>query len=116
MSAHTPGPWWFGIAYEPERGSVPLDYRSGGYCDNPMIFGAGGEHIVGCGEYNVFEKVDDLRLMLAAPMMLAALRDAEVALSRYEFAGAKSMDGGIGAIDSALANIRDAIAKATEAA
>ena len=60
----------------------------------------------------VVDKIEDARLMRAAPTLLAALMEAESALMRCEFVGKSAMDGGIGAIDSALINIRAAIAKA----
>jgi hypothetical protein len=73
-SKHTPGPWWFGISCEAQRGPVALNYRSGGHYSNPAIFGADGTEIVGCDEYNVFGEVADIRLMIAAPELYAALK------------------------------------------
>ena len=57
--AATPGPWQFGISeWNQETNKVvsvkPFDYESGGYCDNPGIFGATDRMIVGCDEYDVF--------------------------------------------------------------
>ncbi len=39
-----------------------------------------------------------------------ALKDADIALARCEFVGAKAMDGGDGAIDIALVKVRAALA------
>jgi len=74
MNKHTPGPWWFGISCEPERGAVPFDYKSGNFFDNGAIFGAAGEEVVGCGEYNVFSSAANVRLIAAAPELLEMLR------------------------------------------
>jgi hypothetical protein len=50
-----------------------MDYKSGGYSQNPAIMGADGQHIVGCDEYDVFENKADIALILAAPDLYAAL-------------------------------------------
>jgi hypothetical protein len=73
MSKYTPGPWFYGVAYEPQRGPVPFNYRSPGYYENAGIIGANGATIVGCDEYDVFDNQADTRLMVAAPDMLEAL-------------------------------------------
>lgn len=57
--AAPPGPWKFGISeWEPDTGSIvqvkPFDYNSGSYSDNPYIFDAKGNTVVGCDEYDVF--------------------------------------------------------------
>lgn len=72
--AHTPGPWFYGISYEPERGPVPFDYESPGYYENSGILAADGTTVVGCGEYTIFNSPEDVRLMVAAPDMLEALK------------------------------------------
>jgi hypothetical protein len=76
---HTPGPWYYGIAGESERGPQPLSYRGPGYYDNAGVL-AGSTTIVGCDEYDVFgpygneaEREANVRLICAAPDLLAAL-------------------------------------------
>ena len=76
MNKHTPGPWFYGICYEPEKGPIPIEHQSPGYYDNPAIMGANGEHVVGCSEYNVFQNKSDIALLTAAPELLEALKDA----------------------------------------
>jgi len=81
---HTPGPWKFCIAFEPERGEVPPDYSGHGFCDNPAIYGAEDTFIVGCDEYDVFDNPDDTRLILAAPELLEALKYARRFLNQND--------------------------------
>lgn len=69
----TPGPWFYGIAYNPERGPIPYDYKSPGYFDNAGIIAASGETIVGCDEYDVFNSVEDAKLLCAAPELYAVV-------------------------------------------
>jgi len=71
---YTPGPWHYGKAYNPEGGSVPFDYASSGYYDNPGVIGANGVTVVGCDEYYVFNSPADARLIAAAPDLLEALQ------------------------------------------
>ena len=64
-----------------DRGDLPLDHDAGweSHLENPMIVDADGNRIVGHGEYHVFgekNRVDNLRLLLAAPELLAALKYA----------------------------------------
>jgi len=79
MSKHTPGPWFYGIAYVPDKGEQPLDYMGPGYYDNAGIL-AGEETIVGCDEYDIFgpmnkeERQANIRLIAAAPDLLEALQ------------------------------------------
>jgi hypothetical protein len=74
---HTPGPWFYGIAYEPEKGEQPLSYRGPGYYQNPGLLSASGETIVGCDEYDIFgplreeEREANICLIAAAPELLA---------------------------------------------
>jgi hypothetical protein len=81
MSKHTPGPWFFGVegwdddARRRKPVAKPFDYSGPGYYDNPSIFGANGEEIVGCDEYMVFRNPDDIRLLVAAPELLEALKN-----------------------------------------
>ena len=85
MSKHTPGPWIFGVeewdgdddASRRKPVAKPLDYCGPGYYDNPSIFGANGEEIVGCDEYMVFRNPADIRLLVAAPDLLEALKNLE---------------------------------------
>ena len=72
----TPGPWFYGIAYHPEKGPQPLDYTGPGYYDNPGIIGANGNTLVGCDEYDVFDNPRDTALMVAAPELHAACQAA----------------------------------------
>lgn len=60
------GPFWYGIDGDPERGPVPLDYKSPGYYDCTAIFDANGEKVVGCGEYMIFNGVEAVNLLLDA--------------------------------------------------
>ena len=80
---HTPGPWfWTTTPYSyqgsPEERQVSVYYRSPGYYDNLYLAGATGP-VVGCDEYNVFDgdspeqRIANMRLLAAAPEMLAAL-------------------------------------------
>jgi hypothetical protein len=83
MSKHTPGPWIFGVEEwvgdpwrdEPVAKPVakPFDYSGPGHYDNPSIFGADGNEIVGCDEHMVFRNPADIRLLVAAPDLLEAL-------------------------------------------
>lgn len=75
----TPGPWFYGIAFEPQRGPVPLDYDSGGHSYNAGIIGADGETVAGCDEYHIFGPSDpdvqkaNISLIAAAPDLYEAL-------------------------------------------
>ena len=77
---HTPGPWTFGIekldddTLKRRVSEQPFDYRGPGFYDNPSIYGADGEEVVGCDEYYVFSGPADARLIAAAPELLEALR------------------------------------------
>lgn len=77
---HTPGPWFYGVAYDPERGPQPLTYRGSGYYANAGILAPNGETIVGCDEYDVFgpmceqpEREANCALLAASPKLLEAL-------------------------------------------
>lgn len=68
---HTPGPWkWTNGDYEVDHKT----YESPGYYENLHLEGPNGETIVGCGEYDVFGKVEDRCLLQAAPALLEALK------------------------------------------
>jgi hypothetical protein len=72
----------------------PVDYNPGGYGENPCILDANGRIVAGNDEYYVFSGPDDIRLMLAAPDLLNALKalvDACPATfdTRHELAAAK---------------------------
>lgn len=55
----TPGPWFVGVAYEPERGPVDAEYKSPGHYDNiGVISSTTGDTAVGCDEYHVFSDFD----------------------------------------------------------
>jgi len=89
MNKHTPGPWVFGVeewdddARRRKPVAKPFDYSGPGYYDNPSIFGANGNEIVGCDEYMVFRNPDDIRLLAAAPDLLEALKDTLQLLEVY---------------------------------
>lgn len=91
--AHTPGPWFYGISYEPERGPVPFDYESPGYYENSGILAADGTTVVGCGEYTIFNSPEDARLMVAAPDMLAALKIVNTLIAEASMTGFNCHDG-----------------------
>lgn len=59
-------PWFYGIAYEPEKGSIPYDYKSPGNYDNAGIISANGDTVVGCDEYNLFNKEGVAELIIRA--------------------------------------------------
>ena len=82
------------VATSPRGLKIVVARVAGGYKKR----GANAAHIVRC----VNSHAD----------LLAALEEAETALMRCEFAGAKAMDGGMGAIDSALIVVRAALSKA----
>jgi len=72
--------WIFGINGFDENDKYgvvekPLNYKSPLHCsDNPSIFDENGDEVVGCDEYDVFNR-KYLPLLLAAPDLLAALED-----------------------------------------
>ena len=97
--AATPGPWKFGISsWGLETTEVvcvkPFDYDSGGYSDNPGIFGEGDRMVVGCDEYDVFRSTADkayltamdptttLRLLDEMARLRGLLRRAEAIIER----------------------------------
>ena len=76
----TPGPWKYGkkgyATYDAETQTIrelPLDYLPVEYGCGTTIFGANDEEIAGNDEYQVFNKAEDLALMLAAPDIYEAL-------------------------------------------
>lgn len=76
IQAATPGPVYYGIAYNRERGPIPFDYKAPGYYDNPGINSATADvTIVGCDEYNIFNSPADAALIVAAVNDYAALLD-----------------------------------------
>lgn len=77
---NSPAPWRY-VKCDPmeddDRGEVPLDYDPEDYIENPRIIDVDGKTVVGNGEYHVFgqlNRVDNVRLMLAAPDLLAVLQ------------------------------------------
>jgi hypothetical protein len=92
-SGHSPGPWFYGIAYAEERGPVPFDYKSPGYYDNTGIIANDGTTVVGCGEYNVFHSPADARLLTAAPDLLEALDELVSLLEPFEADGCLGIPG-----------------------
>lgn len=65
---------------------LPLDYDPDSYGGNPQIIDADGNKVVGHGEYHVFgevNRVDNVRLLLAAPKLLAMLE--QIADAEYGF-------------------------------
>ena len=110
---HTPGPWRFGIQTYNEivsNGIVekPFDYTGPGYYDNPYIFGADGNYIVGSDEYDIFSSPENTRLIVAAPDLLEALLIAERFVAQFE----EEVDYVGGQADT-INTIHAAIAKAT---
>jgi len=81
MSKHSPGPWIFGVeewdddAARRKPVAKPFDYSGPGHYDNPSIFGADGNEIVGCDEYMVFRNPADIRLLVAAPDLLSVCKE-----------------------------------------
>lgn len=75
MSGYTKGPWRFGIKDDDEIIEKPITYCGPGFYDNPSIFGADGSNIVGNDEYLVFDKPENIALILAAPDLLEALEN-----------------------------------------
>ena len=76
----TPGPWKYGrkgyATYDAETQTIrelPLDYRPVEYGCGATIFGANDEEIAGNDEYQVFNKPEDVALILAAPDLYYAL-------------------------------------------
>ena len=74
---HTPGPWIFGIRGDEMPIEKPFDYCGPGYYDNPAIFGSDGSEVAGCDEYMIFNNEADVRLIVAAPDLLDALKRIE---------------------------------------
>jgi hypothetical protein len=80
MSKHSLAPWRFvadsldNETFDYLKKDVPYDYHSGEYADNPFIVDANGETVVGCDEYYVFSKPENVRLMVHAPELLEALK------------------------------------------
>jgi hypothetical protein len=76
MTKHSPGPWRFENL---DGEAVPFDWCSGRFYNNPSVVDANGNHVVGCGEYLVFEGHDDAQraanvaLIVSAPEMHAEL-------------------------------------------
>lgn len=121
---HTPGPWRFvangemGDDCNVPRVPVPFDFTGPGYYNNPSIEGPGGETVVGCGEYLVFDpnfnsekgtRAANVALMCAAPELLAALIHARALVASRDVV----MDrAALKMYDEAIA--RAAIAKATQ--
>ena len=75
----TPGPWKYGQSkYDYDAGKrtfveLPLTYKASHFGEGASIFGADGTEIAGNDEYQVFNKPEDIALMLAAPDMYDAL-------------------------------------------
>lgn len=76
----TPGPWTWTNGNEEV---VDATYEGpGGYYDNPCLEGQDGTIIVGCGEYNVFNKIADKHLIAAAPELYEALQKCAAWIER----------------------------------
>lgn len=79
---HTPGPWKYGQSkydYDAAKKTfveLPLTHQASHFGDGASIFGADGTEIAGNDEYQVFNKPEDVALMLAAPDMYEALQCA----------------------------------------
>ncbi len=104
LPEYTPGPWKYYAGTDDDCNPKPCDWRtfkSVGYYGNPKLIGANGAEVVGCDEYNVFNKAD-MPLIAAAPDMLEALQIASVSC------GFKQLN------TAAQKLILAAIAKATE--
>lgn len=88
--------WTFGIEgfYEDDNYRVierPLNYESQGYSFNPYIFDESGEQVVGCDEYDVFNR-KYLPLLLAAPDLLTTLEDVLSAVEPLHVQGYHYID------------------------
>jgi hypothetical protein len=89
MSKHSLAPWRFvADSFDKEtfdylKKDVPYDYHSGEYADNPFIVDANGETVVGCDEYYVFSKPENVRLMVHAPELLEALKLGITAIGEH---------------------------------
>ena len=75
-----PWPWKFGISdyhtstKKYEITEMPFNYEPGRHYNNPSIYAANGEEVVGCDEYYVFHSEQAVRLLTAAPELLDALQ------------------------------------------
>lgn len=101
MSEHTPGPWQW-----TSDGHPIIDlarFRSPGYYNNPELHGPNGEDIITCGEYTVHNKVEDARLIAAAPELLNALEMAEATIVRLERHAPGSAQGTLDVVRAAIA-------------
>ena len=103
----TQGPWKYGQSkYDDDAGKrtfveLPLTYKASHFGEGASIFGADGTEIAGNDEYQVFNKPEDIALMLAAPDMYEALETIE------RVAGIGMMED-----DPARVKARDALRKA----
>ena len=91
----TPGPWKYGQSkYDYDAGKrtfveLPLTYKASHFGEGASIFGADGTEIAGNDEYQVFNKPEDIALMLAAPDMYEALETVCGACIYVKLAGKK---------------------------
>jgi hypothetical protein len=113
MNKHTPGPWIFGVEewdYDASRRkpvAKPFDYSGPGYYDNPSIFGADGNEIVGCDQYMVFRNPADIRLLVAAPELLSVCKELAASAAYWS-----DYDVPLGIVDRLNAAIAKAEGKA----
>lgn len=68
---HTQGPWKYITDYAEFSG------------DGFIVEGGNGVHIIPDGDQPLGNEIDDFRLMVAAPEMLAALEEAKAALEDF---------------------------------
>lgn len=93
-----------------DEGDLPLDYDNGweSHYENPCIVDADDNLIVGHDEYHVFgatNRVDNLRLLLAAPDLLKA---AQQVLAQFD-----KWQSDYPMTDTDFAQLRAAVAKTT---
>lgn len=116
--AATPGPYKFGLSdyddtYQQVIIEKSFDYRGPGYCENPSIFGANGERVVGCDEYYIFGSPNDAEYIAAANPetilhILAVIEEMAGALRKYQKRGSMNdLESADYAMDAALAKYKE---------
>ncbi|MCK8669409.1 hypothetical protein M1M11_31485 [Pseudomonas azerbaijanoccidens] len=112
---HTPGPW-----FSPDGKTIKQDYRSIGLSESAgcMIGAVMGGPTSGPTFIEVAEEVEaNTRLIAAAPELLQALQNLEVAMNTVNYVWEKrpeNMWKAMQRVDEDLKSAREAIAKATQ--